>query len=1044
MKKTIYLAFPVILFGLFSIYNSNKLSDAKPISDFYTNGQKPPANCGRFPASTRTDIDNNITIPYGQVAYITENIDADTITINGELHCNEAGANPEVLISAKTIIVNGLLKCGSQSNPYNKKLIISLKHSSINPVTNPAYRGLLVHGGGRLELFGERGKSGWVKLDETANVGDESILVTAKPKFTKRVGFSEQRRNRAWEVGDEIVIGPTGFNYEEAESFIVTGIDSNNPNRLYLNHPVEFQHWGEKKAYSSPVLGNINFDERAEVANLTRSIVIQADEFDFEIDESDAPEAQRGGHVMVHHSSEAYIDNVEFYKMGQAGVMARYPFHWHYVGDATDQYIKNSSVHHSYQRCITVHRTQNTRVQNNVCYDFKGHGYFLEDGNETGNKITHNLAVMAKAPDASKVLLASDNIIDDEYQGRFPSVSGFWISNPDNYVVGNVVSGSIGSGLWMAFEREVHDNAGNVVARPLTTATDTFNYNSAHATQVGITWDGAPDGGLVGNPNNPNDRKLINAHYNPPVTPTFRGLIAYKNYLTGIYFRGQTAIYDKSIVADNGRSYWVAYNQIVKNSIFIGETENKSALIDEDFYNKTNSNRYRKGGMTLYDGPFEIHNSDFLDFSTSASTYTLDNGNVVNSTVIPFTPTGGTSKYTNFVSGLRFSPEPIYRAHLEDPDVKGERSYLNFSRIRDLDGSLSGTGRNSIIVGKRSLGYSASSNCMDPGESLHNYMVCPSSYTESSLDFMRWGGDSNPWKTPFVVMREDGKTIYPISEWNYIKNHPNSTFSLANSETLMYKLLPKYEYAEDVAAGTSARLEANAEVENAQIPIVEIVAYGRNCQLGDGAVEVSSLIALRNQEVSSYYSRGEKFYVKVVPEERWRMLGDDPQIRATAYSTATRLPITCDQNMLGDKAFGVPVRKRVIGHVDNIKRETTTTTVSGWACNYSHDQSIHVKVFAHKKYFKAKSPKKKVLATAPILLGEGYSFRDKNEALGMKCGALFGAGRKFEIVLQNTDLSSLKDYKFYVQGISNSGGSNRYLKGSGVHDVIQTRLTTRK
>ena len=61
--------------------------------------------------------------------------------------------------------------------------------------------------------------------------------------------------------------------------------------------------------------------------------------------------------------------------------------------------------------------------------------------------------------------------------------------------------------------------------------------------------------------------------------------------------------------------------------------------MDEDFHNKAGSTRHRKAAMTLYDGPFEIHNSDFFDFSTEASTFRLDNGQLVNNTSIPFVGT---------------------------------------------------------------------------------------------------------------------------------------------------------------------------------------------------------------------------------------------------------------------------------------------------------------------------------------------------------------------------------------------------------------------
>jgi len=42
---------------------------------------------------------------------------------------------------------------------------------------------------------------------------------------------------------------------------------------------------------------------------------------------------------------------------GSARDLARYPIHWHLVGDTQGQYIENSAIHHTFSRCVTVHGT---------------------------------------------------------------------------------------------------------------------------------------------------------------------------------------------------------------------------------------------------------------------------------------------------------------------------------------------------------------------------------------------------------------------------------------------------------------------------------------------------------------------------------------------------------------------------------------------------------------------------------------------------------------------------------------------------------------
>ena len=136
--------------------------------------------------------------------------------------------------------------------------------------------------------------------------------------------------------------------------------------------------------------GKITFDvdERGEVGLLTRNIRLQAS--------ADAEQSFFGGHVMAMGASKMFVEGVEFNRMGQNLTLARYPIHWHLVGDAKGQYIRNAAIHDTYNRCVTVHGTNNLQVENNVTYNTVGHCFFLEDGIETGNQYIRNLAIQTK------------------------------------------------------------------------------------------------------------------------------------------------------------------------------------------------------------------------------------------------------------------------------------------------------------------------------------------------------------------------------------------------------------------------------------------------------------------------------------------------------------------------------------------------------------------------------------------------------------------------------------------------------------------------
>jgi cell migration-inducing and hyaluronan-binding protein len=103
-----------------------------------------------------------------------------------------------------------------------------------------------------------------------------------------------------------------------------------------------------------------------------------------------------GGHIMAMAGSEVRISGVELTRMGQHLTLARYPMHWHLVGEGQGQYIRNSAIHDTYSRCVTVHGTDNVRVENNVTFNTVGHCFFLEDGIETGNQFVRNLGIQTK------------------------------------------------------------------------------------------------------------------------------------------------------------------------------------------------------------------------------------------------------------------------------------------------------------------------------------------------------------------------------------------------------------------------------------------------------------------------------------------------------------------------------------------------------------------------------------------------------------------------------------------------------------------------
>ena len=114
--------------------------------------------------------------------------------------------------------------------------------------------------------------------------------------------------------------------------------------------------------------------------------------------------------------------------------IGKYPIHFHLVGNVSESYIKNCSVHNSFNRAIAVHGVDALLVEYNVVFDTRGHTIFLEDGTERFNIIRYNLVAVVRP-------IWSLLMVDQ-------SPSCFWIVNPVNYIYGNVAAGSSHYGFW--------------------------------------------------------------------------------------------------------------------------------------------------------------------------------------------------------------------------------------------------------------------------------------------------------------------------------------------------------------------------------------------------------------------------------------------------------------------------------------------------------------------------------------------------------------------------------------------------------------------
>jgi cell migration-inducing and hyaluronan-binding protein len=617
------------------------------------------------------------------------------LSIDGKLtFSNDA----DLELTTEWIMLHGELAIGSEASPHTRNATITFTDNvkGEDVMAGMGDRGIMISGG-TLNLHGDRTHT-WTKLASTARAGSTSIEVL---------------NAAGWRVGDEIVLASTDYDPRQAERRTIAAISGN---KITLDKKLDYMHFGKI---------TFDVDERGEVGLLTRNIKIQAS--------ADAEQSYFGGHIMAMPSSRMYVSGIELNRMGQHLTKARYPIHWHLVGEGKGQYIKNAAIHDTFNRCVTVHGTHNLRVENNVTYNTVGHCFFVEDGIETGNEFVRNLGIQTKchptlacvptvlaaageSPDyenrqavrangqASKdVLLPSDN-----------TVSTFWITNPDNTYRDNVAAGSDANGFWMSLPE--HPNGqfeGTEIAKtvwPRRTPFREFTGNAAHSNYDGFMFDRniAPDNtfGVTGsshtgleNPADPNSKALESV---------FENLTTYKNRNGGIWGRGEMHVFRNVKFADNAIGFThasgafgrYAFTSQVVDSLFVGETENigNPRTDAEKAYGrslpKPQLPDFPIRGYEYYDYRHDVVNTTFRNYEDNATRKTGAISNLL------FSSFGVSTN--NAFERLKFvKAKPVYFPPMANnskwaSDNGGSISYKT-AAYRDRDGSLGG-GPNSYVL----------------------------------------------------------------------------------------------------------------------------------------------------------------------------------------------------------------------------------------------------------------------------------------------------------------------------------------------------------
>jgi hypothetical protein len=413
---------------------------------------------------------------------------------------------------------------------------------------------------------------------------------------------------------------------------------------------------GLPASFCDPKEKNFGVDERAEVGLISRNIKFT----------SNAPATGDGKHFggqlkMLVNYKIAEIEGVEFEKFGQDIIqvvmgmkMSSYPVHFHLVGDVTpDTLINSNSVHHSYNKCFTVHHTNNAKLTHNVCARNIGHSYYLENGVEVGNVFRYNLAAGTMATEFTPSLDATkfwtgDYLADpgnpayNQYNGinvatttdvppqpnnkvEVSAPTAFWISSPGNTFEHNSVAGCQlqGRGYWILPETPAVQH----------TPIPSFTGNRVHGCYNGL--DTAADLGSIGQnflPQITGNKDIIAKFVNDTVTRNRnRGIWLRPAWYQVVGARLATNRDSVSLVSAGGAEgsppgEW----GLISDSVIVGLSQNNperfgpcpSNVADGTCYGMGGQYRghaipdpsWNLAGFMFYDGPARLETTRFVNF----------------------------------------------------------------------------------------------------------------------------------------------------------------------------------------------------------------------------------------------------------------------------------------------------------------------------------------------------------------------------------------------------------------------------------------------
>lgn len=236
---------------------------------------------------------------------------------------------------------------------------------------------------------------------------------------------------------------------------------------------------------------------------------------------------------------------------------------------------------------------------------------------ERRNQIRNNLVLRVRQP--------RQPLLDSDRPNFTRGPAGFWLTNPDNTVTGNLAADAEGNGFWLAFPTEPQGLSSAVAMRPNRLPFGVFDDNTTHSNgTVGIQLDWVPfnaagetrpqsyapssDGGAAG-------------PYANWTRMPMRRISTFKNRDSGFWNRVTQPDYENWVSADNLGVFFAGAGSDgnITRSLLVGESLNRATTWQQVVPN----------WQTHFRSPVPVA------FASYHSTFNLHHNTVVN---FPFTP----------------------------------------------------------------------------------------------------------------------------------------------------------------------------------------------------------------------------------------------------------------------------------------------------------------------------------------------------------------------------------------------------------------------